>query len=65
MIDLVVDDYCHNCMHFEADVDIMVIRANNFSVDGDKNIVDTTIRCARRDACHEIEEFFKKKGSFL
>lgn len=50
MIKLEVEEYCHSCPSFEADVinpiEMVSIGFNKYSYFG-----DTIIRCTRREAC--------------
>lgn len=51
MIKLDVQDYCKDCLHFEADVD----KYSTFKGD-----VVTRIQCEKRQQCHLIYEYIKK-----
>ena len=59
MITLKVEDYCHNCPHFEADV-----YKTDISYDfNDYVIHETKVYCKRREACESIYESIKKEMS--
>lgn len=57
MIILEVEDYCHECPEFEADVE-----SPTFLYDGNVKICsgNTIIRCCNRRKCREIHSYFKR-----
>lgn len=55
MIKLEVEDYCHNCPHFESDVET----ATCLYTDGSTEpciIGDTIIRCAHKHICECVKK---------
>ena len=57
MIKLDVEEYCHSCPDFEADVETPVTYC---SVDDMFTIGDTIIRCSFRHRCKHIKEYVTK-----
>lgn len=58
MIVLEVEDYCHDCPDFEADVQKADIWAG---IDEEIwNFGDTVIRCEYRERCRSIRRYLKK-----
>ena len=58
MITLQVEDYCHNCDEFEADVE----RFWHEGFDGDDN-VDSIVRCEHAHRCKNFYERLKREGA--
>lgn len=56
MIILEVEDYCHDCPNFEADVE-----NPTFLYDGDMKLCssNTIVRCDNRRVCREIYSYFR------
>jgi hypothetical protein len=55
-ISLEVQDYCHQCPDFEAEVD----KERLFAVNGDVRI-STTIRCKHSSRCRAIKKYLSKQ----
>lgn len=53
MIKLEVEDYCHKCTEFEADVE----QAHMISIDWQEWLGDTIIRCEHREKCKRIRAY--------
>lgn len=58
MIKLEVEDYCHTCGGFEADVTGPV---SVWNADGEYHVGDTIIRCAYRNRCKNIKRHLEKQ----
>lgn len=56
MIKLVVEDYCHNCTRFEADVDKDEMYSNDFAV------CNTYISCKNHELCAAIKRYLEITG---
>lgn len=67
MIRLDVQEYCHNCLDFEADVqapekqyiDDLTRFINN--MDSNIRISDAIVRCAHRNRCAAIKRYLEKE----
>lgn len=57
MIILEVEDYCHECPEFEADVE-----SPTFLYAGNTRVCsgNTIVRCSNRRKCREIHSYFKR-----
>lgn len=55
MIELHVEDYCHNCPEFGADVQKNTLYA------GYEEYCQTDIYCKHRSRCEHIYEYLKEK----
>ena len=57
MIILEVEDYCHECPEFEADVE-----SPTFIFQSYKKVCsgNTIVRCSNRRKCREIHSYFKR-----
>lgn len=53
MIKLEVEEYCHNCLHFESDVD-KPIMAEDFFGKQVQLSGDYIIRCLYKDICKDL-----------
>lgn len=58
MIELKVEEYCHNCPDFEADVVKNRIRDVVVFVD----YTDTTITCAHAARCRAVKRYLEKQS---
>ena len=56
MIELCVEEYCHNCGRFIPVADI-----NYASLSNGKDIIDTRIFCEYRNECIDKMEYLKKQ----
>lgn len=57
MIKLNVEEYCHDCDMFEADVN----KICGYSFERRIIYTDTVISCTRRSVCDNLIKFFKKE----
>ena len=57
-IRLEVEEYCHECMDFTADV-TNPQRVRNGS--GELTMSDTIVQCKYRKRCHNIKEYLERK----
>lgn len=53
-IKIEVEDYCHECPEFEADVDTTTLYAGGGAV-----TVSHAIRCEKRERCSAIERYLR------
>ena len=61
MINLVVEEYCQECLDFTADVEKLKFTADNLDEPGEDLVgVCTTVRCKNRNRCRAIMRFLKK-----
>ena len=58
MIKLEVEEYCHSCLDFEADVK-KAERVRNGH--GDMILGDTVVRCAHRNRCLNIKRYLERQ----
>lgn len=56
MIKLLVEDYCHECRGFEADVK----RTTALCSDGTR-YNETTIKCANHKRCEDMKRYLEKQ----
>ena len=54
MIELHVDDYCHACPEFDAEVNTTRLYRDNMVYDG-----DTIIMCKNESRCHAIKRYLE------
>lgn len=60
MIKLEVEEYCHECPRFEADVENPMVIYNPF---GEEAFVgDTFIRCINREKCKTLFKYANKRS---
>lgn len=61
MIKVDVEDYCHDCLSFDADVQ----HGEKMYKDGfygpESVVTDTVIRCSYRNRCRSIERYLERK----
>lgn len=58
MIELKVEEYCHNCPEFEADVDVDDFGYKTYN--GYILHTNTTVKCEHAKRCQAIFEYFMK-----
>lgn len=67
MITLRVEDYCHDCPDFEADVnkeEVSTAMWDDVMKKWDFPVINcTTIYCKHRYKCHALKEHLEKKAS--
>lgn len=63
MIRLVVEDYCHNCPDFEAEVHVEKLYLDNYDVlpIRPKNIYETMVTCAKAHRCAAQVRYLERK----
>lgn len=52
MIELRVEPYCHNCLHFKAQSMTSCLHLD----DGSFTVVDSIVTCENAEKCREIEK---------
>ena len=58
MILVQVEEYCHDCLDFNADV---FAPSRIYSEEGESTIGDTLIKCKNRKRCAAITRFLEQK----
>lgn len=58
MIKLEVEEYCHSCAGFEADVTGPI---TTVTTDGELCFGDTIVRCAYRNRCRNIKRYLERQ----
>lgn len=58
MIELRVQDYCHNCDRFEAVVD-----RETLYISSGKRIIKTTIMCNSKNRCIHLMKYLKEQAN--
>ena len=56
MIELHIEDYCHSCPDFEADVSKNAFR----NLEGDK-VINITVYCEHQHRCRAIKRYLEKQ----
>ena len=59
MIELLVEQYCNDCINFEADVHKIATKL----VDGDIVYADTLISCKNKSRCKRMLKYLETKAS--
>ena len=64
MIKLDIQDYCHGCLDFEADVEKGRKTLVGYDCLGYEEafISDTVVRCAHRNRCKAIKRYLEKES---
>lgn len=62
MIKLSIEEYCHNCPDFEAEVEKDTVEVYDFDSFGTTEKTDTTIKCANCERCDAIRQYLAKHG---
>lgn len=57
MINLSINKYCHNCPDFEPEV----LKKSIHIFDDTLEQTETTIFCANRNRCYEIQRYLERK----
>lgn len=59
MIDLFVEDYCHNCERFDPIADAYDYGGETYFFGNP--VRDTLVTCKNRNLCKSIEEYIRKE----